>query len=133
MTDPNLPPLPVWLERYLLNNVSAHRADDYRRDIRAYARAAIAPVVTRSELREAQLADAVKLTMARAEKAEAELAALREAVRGLGAKWRQIAGDPCFPDESDRDAIEAENATLIRCADELEAALAQREEKANER
>lgn len=33
------PELPVWLERYLLNEVSSHRADSYRHSLEIYGRA----------------------------------------------------------------------------------------------
>lgn len=48
-------------------------------------------------------------------------------LRELPAKWRSEAREPAFPDENDRDAVEAHDAALEACADELEAALSARD------
>lgn len=41
----------------------------------------------------------------------------------LAKAWRDEANEPRFPAEEDRDAVEAYDKVLRRCADELDAAL----------
>lgn len=51
------------------------------------------------------------------------LAALEAGMRGLELRWRSEADDLAFPDENERDVIEAEDAMRVKHADELSALL----------